>query len=540
MLFFTYQLSAANSCLIPIDSLTTEKDNLLPFSTIYESTDDLDIITIDSLITHNKLVFAKQQASQGFSQKYYWIQFNIDWTNKTIPYLLELDNPHIDHVALYQKTEDKFTKIGHGGDRDQTFKDRSYINRRFIFPLINTNTQTTYFLMVDKRNASVSFPIWLWKKSDFESTESKQNIFFSVYFGIIFFFGITSLFTAVVIRKKVFFYYASYILSMSLYLFTALGFSFQFLYPNSENFNNYSRVILSVIIVLFTTLFLRCFLNIDKIAPKISRYFKVVNILLIVLTLSWICFAGLYKTYTIWLLNLSNIIFISIFICTHYAAYKAYKTKKTNVIVFFTAFSTMIIGVMAYLAVEYGVISEDIFSLNPILLGTGFEIVILSFLMIYQLIQILNTKTTLELQNQILEKNSKSLKAQNIELKKETEEFKNTSLRSKENILDNPKNIVLKSKAVLQLQDITHISSDSHYLEFYLTTKDNPEIDRNTFKNILNQLPETNFIQVHRSHIVNIDFLKIIKASELILKNGKSIPISRSFKTQVKELIVNS
>ena len=522
------------SYYIPIETLKTERINPLPFSKVFQTDKDLDAATVDNFVKQNKLTIANPKASQGFSQNFFWIQFKIDWQNINQDIVLELDNPHVDQVKLYQKVNDEFLKIGFGGDRNRTFKDRSYINRRYIFPLKNTNSITTYYLLVDKRNASVSFPLWLWNKGQFEAVETKQNVYFGIFFGVIFFLGIVSLLIGVFIKNKMFLYYAGYTLSMCLYLFTALGFSFQFLYPNSENFNNYSRVILSVIIAVFTTLFLRVFLNIDKNLPKISKYYKIVSAVLVVLTVLWMFFSELYQVHTIWLLNISNVLFLSIFIGAFCAAFYALKTNRYNAIVFFMAFGVMIFGILMYLGIEYGLINEDIFPLNPMLLGSGFEIIILSFAMIYQLSKIILAKQVLEIKHQTLVQNTQTLEAKNLELINTAKTLKKQHTEKKSDT------ILLKSKALIKLNEITHISSDGHYLEFYLTTKETPEVDRNTIKAVLSQLPEIDFAQVHRSHIVNINHLKIIKASELILKNGRKLPISRSFKTQIKELVINS
>lgn len=519
---------------IPLDNLREARINPIPYSKIYETDQNLNVASVDSLVKLNKMSLAKQKASQGFSQDFFWVQFKLDWTSINQDLILEVDNPHIDQIALYQKKGNQFTKIGFGGDRNLKFTDRSYVNRRYIFPFKNTGLLTTYYLMIDKRNASVSFPLWIWNSQHFESSEVKQNIYFGVFFGVIFFLGCIALFVGVFVGKKVFLYYAGYTLSMGLYLFTALGYSFQYLYPNSENFNNYSRVILSVIIAIFTTLFLRVFLNIDQNSTKISRFYKIINSVLIVLTVAWIMFSGLYQVYTIWLLNVSNILFLSIFICAFYAAYLALKTHRYNAIVFFMAFSTMILGIVAYLGIEYGFINEDIFPLNPIFLGSGFEIIILSFAMIFQLTKIIKAKHTLEIKNLALQENTQSLEAKNQQL------IEASLVLKKQTTVKKAETILLKSKAMLQLNQVTHISSDGHYLEFYLTTKDNPEIDRNTIKSLLSQLPEKDFIQIHRSHIVNINFIKIIKASELVLMDGKILPVSRSYKTQIKQLIISS
>lgn len=97
--------------------------------------------------------------------------------------------------------------------------------------------------------------------------------------------------------------------------------------------------------------------------------------------------------------------------------------------------------------------------------------------------------------------------------------------------------ITLKSKAVINLEKLKYVKSDGPYLELFLTDKQNPEIDRNTLKQILAELPPHRFIQVHRSSIVNLNFVKAIYSNKLVLKDGQELSISRSFKSEVDGLL---
>ena len=107
------------------------------------------------------------------------------------------------------------------------------------------------------------------------------------------------------------------------------------------------------------------------------------------------------------------------------------------------------------------------------------------------------------------------------------------NLERKLNTKSNP-TILLKSKAVLKIEDIQYIASDGPYLEFFMTTKTMPEIDRQTLKWALNNLPSDSFIQIHRSYIVNLKQVKVLKASELLLFDNTTLKVSRSFKKNIE------
>jgi DNA-binding LytR/AlgR family response regulator len=97
--------------------------------------------------------------------------------------------------------------------------------------------------------------------------------------------------------------------------------------------------------------------------------------------------------------------------------------------------------------------------------------------------------------------------------------------------------ITLKSHAVIPLENIIYVQSDGPYVEFYLKDKERPEVDRNTLKKLSQELPNNQYIQVHRSYIVNLAYIRSIYSNKLILKNGIELTISRSFKTQVESAL---
>lgn len=97
--------------------------------------------------------------------------------------------------------------------------------------------------------------------------------------------------------------------------------------------------------------------------------------------------------------------------------------------------------------------------------------------------------------------------------------------------------IHLKSKAVINTNEILYVKSDGHYVEIFIENKNKPEIERSTLTKILNSLPSTDFIRTHKSYIVNTHKIKIINSTQLMLDNGEWIKLSRTHKQQLKDLL---
>jgi DNA-binding LytR/AlgR family response regulator len=54
------------------------------------------------------------------------------------------------------------------------------------------------------------------------------------------------------------------------------------------------------------------------------------------------------------------------------------------------------------------------------------------------------------------------------------------------------------------------------------------------------EIADYHFVRCHRSYVVNLDYLKCIRGSDLLLLDGTAIPIGRSYKPQVLDMLTNS
>jgi len=87
------------------------------------------------------------------------------------------------------------------------------------------------------------------------------------------------------------------------------------------------------------------------------------------------------------------------------------------------------------------------------------------------------------------------------------------------------------NKQRVYLDELKFIKADKNYVEFYTDTK--RIIDRNKLSSVMEQLPP-NFIQVHRSYVINKNFIKSSTGTHIILIPEIEIPLSRTFKNKIK------
>lgn len=88
----------------------------------------------------------------------------------------------------------------------------------------------------------------------------------------------------------------------------------------------------------------------------------------------------------------------------------------------------------------------------------------------------------------------------------------------------------------LRVKEILYFESFAHNFKI-VTTSENYEF-RASLADIMSELSNFGFIQVHRSYIVNYDQIKAIKYDEVIMSNNDAIPISRNKRKETREALM--
>ena len=93
-----------------------------------------------------------------------------------------------------------------------------------------------------------------------------------------------------------------------------------------------------------------------------------------------------------------------------------------------------------------------------------------------------------------------------------------------------------KMMVKIMLHEINYIESIRNYVSIYLTNG-REIVTMNTISNIEERLPETLFIRIHRSFIINIDKIESYMSGSVKIA-GQNIPIGRNYKDKI-QLILN-
>lgn len=451
------------------------------------------------------------------SDRGYWLVFSIsNESRETAEFRLVLSYPQLDLTGLSEIQSDTVQTLFITGDSFK-FSERPIKNHDFVFPLnIPYGSKKTYLLNADKRNSAVRFPLKLYAEDRFVSKTNREQTYLTVYYSFLILLTILSLLVGVGLKKNVFIWYAISVLCYTLWLFTWQGFSYKYLTGNYPELNRHFLAFCSQIAIMSLLVFVQSFFETKKVLPKFHKLMNGVLGFFILGTIVWIIIPDTYVAFAPKLFALRYLLVGLILVFCITAAIKYRKRGLQRTIIFSISYVVFFISIVGKILDEYGIIGEYNFVIDPILIGNMLQVLGLSSAMVITLINIVKDREILKNKNEELIHSLRETTSSKVEVQA-------------------PEFITLKSKAVLQLDDIQYISSDAAYCEFYLVNREHPEIDRRSLSSLEEELPE-NFVRIHRSTIVNLNYAKQVKATAVVLDSGQSLVVSRTYKDQLREV----
>ena len=479
-------------------------------------------------IHKNKLKQIKNKVSHGLTTDYFWVTFNIsDINNENQSHLIELNSPHIDTAALYLIKEGKTILIAEIGDRIP-FTKRPIIHPKLLFPLPAGDKNGEYLLKVDKQGGSANFPLYLWKKDSFEYHNTKEMLLWYAFMGSFVFFFILSVISSKVINIQLFKYYSLFVLVVLCYNFITSGFSFAFIYPNNIWLNDALRFLILPLFGFSYVNFTRYYFDLNRAFPLLDIYANIINTVFIILTFLGMIFMNTLQKYAIPVVSILYINLIASVIWSLVIIFWVWARLKYRSILFLCAFSGNIFVLIFNVLTEFGLVEKTLFRFNPIFIANFQEVAVMSVGMIFYLSRIQKERKNLKAERDKITESEIQLREQ-LKLFMSQKKFNDLFLTNKEEGFSQY-SYVLKDKTVINLAEVIFIESMDHNLTYHF--KNRKITERQTIKEFLEKVTNENFIQVHKSFIVNKEYIVTIEYNKISMTNGIIVPFSRTFKAR--------
>ncbi|MDJ1502598.1 7TM diverse intracellular signaling domain-containing protein [Xanthocytophaga agilis] len=308
----------------------------------------------------------------GISHSTFWIKFQLTNHTERDHLVIKLAQPNIEDVTFYSILSEGKMSVEETGIL-YPIRNRLIKNQHFLFNVEIPKGKTGTFLLALKSNGQLEVPLWVGSTQAISDVSSKEDIYISLYVGLLLAMFFYNGFLFLAIRGRSYLLYILNIFVVGLTQATFQGYTYRFLWSDMPWISTHAIVILSALAGIIGTVFGSHFLRASKFTPNLNKGFIIplaVYMLIIVLS----AFDFLIESYI--LLQFNAFVAASYIL---FVAYRIYHKKSRTAGFFLLAWSIFLIGVCIFVLKDFGVIPFNNFTNNIMLIGSAVEMILLSF-----------------------------------------------------------------------------------------------------------------------------------------------------------------
>jgi two-component system, sensor histidine kinase LadS len=331
--------------------------------------------------------------SFGFTSSVFWVRLRLCCTDTitnsqniygTADWFLSIEYPLIDNICLYIPKSLRFSPF----DSDMSshyFMEQSgdgfpfsmraieYRMPNFQLPKIQHTTFMVYLRV--ETQGSMTFPIVIRSSREMSNSISEEQFILGIFYGFLAIVLCYNLLMYLSLRDVSFGYYVLYVGSYGVFLFVWNGLALQYFWPSSPAWHNRSFPIILGFSIAAMMQFGQSYLNTAKYTPRLNKITTVIKMYFLVVSglgLFWqnIAAFGFKMLSPAILLSIPIAVTASIII-----ALKGYHPARYFLVAWFIFLSSIIIGVLR----AFNIIPGNFLSMYSIQIGSGLEILLLSF-----------------------------------------------------------------------------------------------------------------------------------------------------------------
>jgi two-component system, sensor histidine kinase LadS len=318
-------------------------------------------------------------ATFGFARGTHW--FHLGLRNDSHPrgeWLLAIAYALLDHAELYTVHADGRVDRFVSGDR-VPFASRAVRHRHITFPLaVAAGERVDLYLRV-RTASSVQVPLEIVETNAFLARAPAEHLGLGLYYGIMLGLLCYNLILFLSVRDRTFLYYVLYVATFALGQLCLNGLAFEHFWPTHPAWANLAVLLSIGASLICMLLFTRSFLDLPRHFPAADRV-AVTVIAALALTLAAVPVLGYRATI---LVETALVFVIAMLIAT--SAIVVYRRGFTPARNFIIAWSVLLVGVVAYASVSFGLLPKVFLTEYGIQLGSAGEMILLSFALAYRI-----------------------------------------------------------------------------------------------------------------------------------------------------------
>ncbi|MDP5081975.1 MAG: ATP-binding protein [Winogradskyella sp.] len=391
--YFSFQLSFAQ-----LQFNVQENFNQVEFDSHIEVLTTVNDISADQIINRPLTDWKANEVFYGFSESFYWLRFTLNNSSSTDKELyFVIDNPHLNFVDLYELNGTNL-QLKYQSGLYRPFDIRPVASENIVFPIrIESNIAKTYYVKIDKRNTSVSFPSYLMHKASFIKSSNKRNLISGLLYGCFVIVILYSFLSYVYLRKLLYLWYSIYVSLSLFYLLASMGYGFQYIYPKAIVFASYARIVSMILAIVFFIKFSQALLQTKKYSFKVHRLMDAIILSGLLLIIGYMIVPNFYNAHRNTIINFVYVWVFAFQLSCVLALISTYRKQKTKVILYILAFSSLFVAAIIGILFDYGWFPKLQFYISPLTIGFLLEILILSIVLLKEMRSIYKEKLDLSI-----------------------------------------------------------------------------------------------------------------------------------------------
>jgi len=353
---------AAQAQLLP----TSQSELAIEYTS---SEQKLDLETARNLSASQWSKLETDRASFGYTSDEYWFRFQLD--NKPYDRILHIAYPLLDELTIYI-IQTEGVRTYQMGDT-VPFGERPIPTSEFAVPLPE-NTKGEIYIKTNTQS-SMRLPIAVRTEIGFFETQMNRRIAEGIYFGVLLCMAVYNLFGFIASRESEFGLYSLYTLFFAGLMLSLEGLGFHYLWPNSLYLQDKGIPIFGSLTFLTAALFAYQLLELKRYRYTWGRGLMVMAFLSAISLL-----IAIFASYRI---SIHVLLSLAAPGCLFLLLVGAYMWRKGFVYarIFTLAWCSLLVSVVANSLGYLGVIDSMFIQRHAIMIGSGIEILLLSWVL---------------------------------------------------------------------------------------------------------------------------------------------------------------
>lgn len=305
----------------------------------------------------------------GYSDSSFWVKITLSdiyLGEKNVN--LAFNNPMLNDVLIFDNLGNLIDSTG-----------RIHVNSENYSSFFNTvllpiNKDLTFYAKI-KSFGNVNIPLEVVKYNEFYISINERNLFFGIYFGIVFAMFFYNSFLYFSTKDYIYGLYITYIFFVGMTQAILGGYIDAYIWPNYIFLKEYGFYISTVLVNIVGIYYSLKFLNIKKFNIKIFKIGQGIITLYVFILLAFLFDFGIGQIKFRILQSLLGVVAIFLLSISIYSYRKGYRPAKF----FLLSWSLLIVSMIVFLLTDLNILPHNFFTNYVFTFGSAFEALLLSF-----------------------------------------------------------------------------------------------------------------------------------------------------------------